>query len=289
LEKSEFFFSHVFVSPRDCEKKLIFLQEMQEELKLSKYQALVSIVINNDGCIFGGFLRDYAMQKTPKDLDAIVYYSNLFQLDTELKAIGYTTMDDLEDDELEYNCDEKLPIHVIVESEEADQNVRLTPCPIPDYDVNLLALDKSGLFNWMDLSDPSIIIRKIHNRVASAINPSEDRIAKFKLMGFTEIPYQEPKKMVTSYQVCEKELITNKIRIKRARKSIEESEAAIKKAKQDAKESEELIKKAKQYTEESNQKTKRIYEEIEEMNQRIATTKKETKNLQEQLTKKLKS
>jgi hypothetical protein len=224
-------------------KKEIFVEllsfticrEMQEELQLSKFKEVVNIVLEHNGCIFGGFLRDFVMQKQPRDMDVVLYYSKLSQFDTELKALGYTTMDDLEDDELEYNCDGRIPIHVVVETEEQDPKIRLSPCPIPDYDVNLLAFDNFGLFNWMDMSDPSIIIQKIHNRVASAIKPNEDRIKKFKLMRFTEIPHLETKQVLTSYQVCKKEIMINKLVTKNIQKSIEKTKKLIQEQNQQTK------------------------------------------------------
>jgi hypothetical protein len=231
---------------------------MQEELQLSKFKEVVDIVLDHDGCIFGGFLRDFVMQKQPRDMDVVLYYSKLFQFDFDIKALGYTTTDDLEDDELEYNCDGQLPIHVVVETEEQDPKIRLSPCPIPDYDVNLLAFDNSGLFNWMDMSDPSIIIRKIHNRVASAIKPSEDRIVKFKLMGFTEIPYVKTRQVVTSYQVCKKEIMMNKIVTKRLRKGIKELEELTQKYKKETEQLNQANEKTKKLIQESDQPTKKL-------------------------------
>ncbi len=244
---------------------------MQEELKLSKYQDVVSIVLKNDGCIFGGFLRDYAMQKNPRDLDIVLYYSKLSQFDNEVKLLGYHTMDDLEDDELEYTCDEKIPIHVVIEKEE-DEHIRLSPCPIPDYDVNLLALDSKGLFNWMDSSsDPSITIQKIHVGIASAIKPTENRIAKFKLMGFTEIPYVKPVvKKITSYEACKKEILINKLATKRVRKAIEKTKALIQEQEQKTQtlkaktqELKQIIEITKRLIEERDKKTEQLNQSIE--------------------------
>jgi predicted nucleotidyltransferase len=158
--------------------------ELCESLFRSEYAPVLEIFRDAQACVFGGFLRDFVSGDSPNDIDVVVREICQETLHADLIELGYHLEAD-QDDELEYAKQDCLPIHIIIDDDAPiDPFVRLGPCPIPDYDVNLLALDASGIFNWMDLSDPDVIIAKILKREASAINPEPDRIEKFATKRF---------------------------------------------------------------------------------------------------------
>jgi hypothetical protein len=121
-------------------------------------------------------------------LDVVVIGYQKSELDAALLQLGYNPPEELDEDEFEYAHETNIPIHVVLEQDEPRPGVKFGPTCEPDYSVNLLALDKSGLFNWMDMSDPMLIVDQILSNRAYVLFPTEDRVEKFKSYGFEIMP-----------------------------------------------------------------------------------------------------
>ncbi len=161
------------------------MDEVCAALRSSEHAAVIEVIHRLGGCIFGGFLRDFVRGKPARDLDAVVKECHKLDLDDELQLkLGYILPDECssDDEEYEYTHASRVPLHIVFD--DFSENVRLGPCCYPDYDVNLLAFDSNGLFNWMDLSDPTLIIQQILLNQAAPLQPDDERKSKMKASGF---------------------------------------------------------------------------------------------------------
>jgi hypothetical protein len=165
------------------------IQDLIEKLKISPYQPILDVVFKYDGCVFGGFLRDFVQNKPPMDMDIIKpchETAKFQQWINEITALGYGfSENDLE--EQFYTCANLVTLHII-EDDEPIENTRLSPCCNPDYNVNFLAMDKHGIFNWVDMSDVMVIVKNIQRNEAKAYQPDPARQAKMFTKGFKILP-----------------------------------------------------------------------------------------------------
>lgn len=159
-----------------CEEKVI------HDLNESNYASLIHIILDNGGCIFGGFLRDFIAGDPPNDMDAIIRKEHLPQFEDDMEKLGYVCIN--EDEVCTYYKQDCIIVEVLVGDEDM-KDCRLGPCPQPDYTVNLLALDDDGLYDWMGEHEVEDIIQSIKRKETVAIDPIVERIKKFATKGYT--------------------------------------------------------------------------------------------------------
>ncbi len=156
-----------------------------EDLKKSKYANVLNVVFKNHGAVFGGFLRDFFAKKTPSDIDVAISYLYFHTFDNEIKTLGYTNTHVNQSDQLYTYTNEKQIKIEVIQVEDNPHDTKLGPCPDPDYDVNLLAFNGKDLYNWMDDTITiASILANIEKKVAIAILPQPDRIAKMVAKGY---------------------------------------------------------------------------------------------------------
>ena len=234
-----------------------------QKLKTSSYQPIVDIIFKYDGCIFGGFLRDFIQDKIPNDMDIVKPCHDIAKFQQwidEITSLGYTFFEnDLE--EQIYSGRGLITLHVI-EDDDPIENTRLSPCCDPDYDVNFLAIDKKGIFNWVDLSDVMPIIMSIQRNETKPYQPDFVRQEKMKQKGFKildeEYEYNEFLSTVqTEFMSVSKQFTESKRKIEECTKNIAESKRKIAEF---AKESVESNRKIAEFAKESVESNIKIEE-----------------------------
>ncbi len=198
-------------------------------------------------------IRDFIRDKIPNDIDIIkpCHDTAKFQqwID-EISSLGYTfSENDLE--EQMYTGTNLVTLHII-EEDDPVENTRLSPCCDPDYDVNFLAMDKNGIFNWVDLSDVMPIITSIQRNETKSYQPDPVRKEKMKIKGF--------KILIDEYK-CNESLSTGQTEFMAVSEQITESKRKI----------EELNKQIKDV----NRKTEDINRKTEDLNKKTEDFKKQ--------------
>lgn len=144
-------------------------------------ESLVQHIFECRGAIFGGFLRDSFAGVSPNDIDVAIPMLYFDQFLAGMEELGYyeyvgeTTI---------FKKPGELPVEVTFVEDDPD-DTRIGPEAEPDFDVNLLALDEDGLWEWTG-GEYSVeeIIEHIKHREAVAIEPSPERTAKILSKGY---------------------------------------------------------------------------------------------------------
>lgn len=69
-------------------------EKIIEDLTKSKYAELIQVILDNSGCIFGGFLRDFIAGDIPNDMDTIIRKEHLLQFEDDMEKLGYACIDE---------------------------------------------------------------------------------------------------------------------------------------------------------------------------------------------------
>ena len=135
---------------------------------------IIDLVLNNEGYLFGGAVRDLIRNEIPSDLDVSIrnyenFYENLLLLGFKILPSGKMIKDD-----------------IIIDVLELDDPESFVEIGVPlDFDVNMLAWDGSKVFNYnnpdLDVKD---IIDNIKVKRAFRINPCDERLSKMISKGW---------------------------------------------------------------------------------------------------------
>ncbi len=178
-----FLYTNNFFVFREMERKVQTYQVIEDLMK-SEFKQVIEIILCHGGCIFGGFLRDWFLRIAPTDIDVIKRYETFEEWQvwcSKLKLLGYNFSENECGDQI-YQGDGLITLHVTENEEEEliSPNERLSPCCDPDYNVNFLAFDQLGLYNWVDMSDPCLIIDYIQQQKTIPYKPNETRKCKMQ-------------------------------------------------------------------------------------------------------------
>jgi hypothetical protein len=160
---------------------------------------LFALIRSNYVAVYGGYLRDVFCHREPKDLDLIVERAYRRTFLQNLKQIGYKVTE-RKSDMYFLKHETCLPIDICVDKEFTHIDVLLSPCSIPDVDVNDLCYSWSDskkryiIYRWADdYADAftcfDIIERLRREELVTYAHPeaSRERIQKMKSKGFTVI------------------------------------------------------------------------------------------------------
>ena len=162
---------------------------MSEKFVFSSYpqhRPLIELVFRHGGYIWGGYVRDLIAGDSPHDIDVAISDDYVQEFYAELVSFGYEPGPD----QHTWNHSGGLiSIDVIENDSEAhDQQLIDIGAPI-DFDVNCLAYDGQYLFFWTgSTTDPLEIVEAIQRRVATAVNPTPQRVTKMLGKGYTINP-----------------------------------------------------------------------------------------------------
>lgn len=148
----------------------------------TEYKEVVKLVILNEGCIFGGAVRDFLRGIHPNDIDVSIPSAMIDNFYKNLEEEGFVETDDV---------DKYHKGNVLVHVEELcsdDPALKIDLNVVPDFDVNVLAWDGHKLFDfWDEDYDISDILQNIKKGVCVQLsqNVLPKRIIKMKAKGWT--------------------------------------------------------------------------------------------------------
>jgi hypothetical protein len=135
---------------------------------------VVKLLLDSEGYLFGGAVRDLIRDEIPTDLDVSVrnyqkFYDGLMELGFEITPTSRAIKDNI--------------IVDICELDDPDLFVDINIAP--DFDVNILAWDGCKIFNYLDPEyNISDIIENIKNKRAQKITPNNERLCKMHNKGW---------------------------------------------------------------------------------------------------------
>jgi hypothetical protein len=147
---------------------------------------IISLITNNKGIVYGGYIRDIINNEIPNDIDAVILENVENKIIQELEHDGYFKhkIDNYLYRFTKNNC---KSIDLSVEREYTMEGIVLSPLSAPDFDVNLLAFDGNKIYNWTGWDNVNEIIKNIRSRHCRILNPdlNKERIEKMKQRGWT--------------------------------------------------------------------------------------------------------
>jgi hypothetical protein len=148
---------------------------------------VINLVLEFEGAIFGGYIRDTILGVKATDIDILIPEKKKMLFGYKLNGLDYHISEKQPDwtrygkDGCEYIKKNYLPLHIVW-----GMKVKLR---YPDFDVNMLSYGINGLTNWLnDSNDVDEIIDHIRNKEAYLITRifyNEERIRKMESKGFT--------------------------------------------------------------------------------------------------------
>jgi hypothetical protein len=155
-----------------------------------KLRQVFNYVVNNDGCVFGEALVDLFCNCLSGIYRSsiMIHKSKFTSLNLFLQSLGYKcqTVDKNTHAFHVFHVfrSEIATVEVFVEKEDYEGK-RLYPYLLPDYDVNLLAYDKNGFYEWSKEFEVDDIIYRIINKQAIILQPDINKKKEFAKRGFT--------------------------------------------------------------------------------------------------------
>jgi hypothetical protein len=157
-------------------------------------QAVIQIIENCDGAIFGGYIRDFYAGVQPSDMDVILYRIWFKDFQTAVEPLGYRYIPpkDKKWGVHRFTKEGSIPLEIILEDyDENHPHMILGPCSTPDASVNLLTYFRHELFNWMDGDiSPTDIVAQIKKKETWIFKDADpERIEKILLKGYKKINF----------------------------------------------------------------------------------------------------
>ena len=154
-------------------------------------KTLEVLLVKNNCCIYGGYIRDIFNDKIPLDIDCVIFSEDFEKCKKNLIYIGYDKYIEKEDQGVVCFKSTKnlIPIDICIENVYKKTEVTLSPMCDPDFNVNLLCLYNNRIFNWAEDDDSfsvEDIIRDITSMKAKKLFAfgMDDRILKIQNKGF---------------------------------------------------------------------------------------------------------
>lgn len=171
-------------------EKIVQMMESTEEFFLADDKEAIDVILSNNGCIFGGYLRDTFRGVIPNDIDAVVsdMYKDKFQND--MVALQYIPKFDQDNETWVYSKMGHRDVEIIYSEDDPDE-VILGPAAAPDFDCNLLSYcRKDGLTSWTGEGKVENILENILKKECVQITPDiemggDERKRKILSKGFT--------------------------------------------------------------------------------------------------------
>lgn len=156
----------------------------------NKINKIVDFILENNGFVFGGFVRDLVRDVSPNDIDCCLSYNNLINLISILTGeLGYVKL-------LNFNSYFKFEYYgysltrMLVPINETEFQIDVVDNPLikPDFDVNMLVLDRSGIkvnYSYHHNLELSDIFSNIYNkRCVKLPDCLEHRVEKMRDRGW---------------------------------------------------------------------------------------------------------
>ena len=137
----------------------------------------LELIIQYQGAIFGGFIRDLLTNTEPNDIDVMLFDSQVFEFVQELTALGYRS----EGNKFSKPGAHSLDVNSIPLISPFTQ---LCPGIEPDADVNLLLFRKGELTTWSRIPLAQIFSH-LQSREAQVFTDSDPaRVHKLQRTGY---------------------------------------------------------------------------------------------------------
>lgn len=147
--------------------------------------AVLAQVFAHEGVVYGGYLRDIIAGVPPTDIDIVLPDIYFDSFDRWMKKEGYRSEPNTQNETIVYIKEGARTVEAYTVPDDPERTM-IGPISEPDFDVNLLTYsDRNGLFDFTNpINSISEILEHISRRVAFAINPKPDRIAKISAKGY---------------------------------------------------------------------------------------------------------
>lgn len=158
--------------------------EIETAIDKLNERSFFTILFNNRGKVYGGFIRDVIANIPPADIDIVIstYCADSFYED--MKAAGYKYQFNNDHGTDIWTKEGHLPVESYIVEDDPDDTI-IGPITEPDYDVNTLIYNGNELDTWAGDNNTKIIIKHILKRIAVPMGDFDfDRELKIKQKGY---------------------------------------------------------------------------------------------------------